>query len=191
MMETKLSSKDIIIATAARLFATQGYHGTGLNQIIKESGSPKGSLYYYFPNGKEELALECINLIRRDLYSILQELMARMPKPVDFMQAFVLNMADAIDASDTDPFVPFSLWVSAETSAVSDSLRAACQAAFAEWKAMIANKLVETGISRERADTMADLSVCLIEGATIMAIVERHSTAIRRVAEHFPVILQE
>lgn len=190
-METeKPSSKDIILETAARLFAKQGYHGTGLNQIIRESGAPKGSLYYYFPKGKEELAIECVNLIRRELQRILQEQMARLPKPVDFLQSFVNNMADSIDASGTDHFVPFSFWAAAETSAVSDSLREACQAAFVEWKDTLAKKIVETGIAQERADEMADLSVCLIEGATIMMIVERNSRAMRRVAKHLPVILR-
>jgi TetR/AcrR family transcriptional regulator, lmrAB and yxaGH operons repressor len=50
----------VIVETAAGLFNKQGFHGTGLNQIIKESQCPKGSLYYYFPEGKVELALEYI-----------------------------------------------------------------------------------------------------------------------------------
>ncbi|MFB9327716.1 TetR/AcrR family transcriptional regulator [Paenibacillus aurantiacus] len=185
-----MSSKDIILETAARLFAKQGYHGTGLSQIIRESGAPKGSLYYYFPNGKEELATACINLIRRGLQRQLEHQMLQLPQPADFMQAFVLDMADRIDASGTDRFVPFGFWAAAETSAVSDSLREACQAAFKEWKDTLANKLVETGVESGRAEEKADLSVCLIEGAIIMAIVERNSRAMRRAAGHLPVILR-
>jgi TetR/AcrR family transcriptional repressor of lmrAB and yxaGH operons len=45
-----------LLGTAADLFQRQGYHGTGLNQILAESGAPKGSLYHYFPEGKEALA---------------------------------------------------------------------------------------------------------------------------------------
>jgi len=36
-----------ILLTMARLIEKQGYHATGLNEIIKDSGAPKGSLYYF------------------------------------------------------------------------------------------------------------------------------------------------
>ena len=49
-----------IIDTASRLFQEQGYRATGLNQILRESGAPKGSLYYYFPDGKEDLAVHAV-----------------------------------------------------------------------------------------------------------------------------------
>lgn len=189
-METaKRSSKEIILETAAQLFAKQGYHGTGLNQIIRESGAPKGSLYYYFPDGKEELAIACVHLIREILQEKLKYQMTRHAKPVDFMQAFVLEMADSVDASGTDNFIPIGFWAAAETSTVSDMLREACQTAFTEWKSLIAGKLIESGISLARAEEMAELCVCLIEGATILTMVERNSRAMRRTAEHMPVIL--
>ena len=38
------------------LLRRQGYGGTGFNEIVARSGAPKGSLYFHFPGGKEELA---------------------------------------------------------------------------------------------------------------------------------------
>ena len=53
-------SKQRMLAKAAELFQKQGYSGTGLKQIIEESGTPRGSLYFHFPGGKEELAVEAL-----------------------------------------------------------------------------------------------------------------------------------
>jgi TetR/AcrR family transcriptional regulator, lmrAB and yxaGH operons repressor len=44
------------IAAIAELFREHGYHGTSYAQIIKASGLGKGSLYNYFPGGKEDIA---------------------------------------------------------------------------------------------------------------------------------------
>jgi TetR/AcrR family transcriptional repressor of lmrAB and yxaGH operons len=40
-----------IIEKTSELLDRQGYHATGLNQIVAESETPRGSLYYYFPAG--------------------------------------------------------------------------------------------------------------------------------------------
>ena len=56
----KTNTKDIFIDTASSLFANQGYHATGISEILKKSNAPKGSLYYYFPQGKEQLAQEAL-----------------------------------------------------------------------------------------------------------------------------------
>jgi len=47
--------KKLVDATAA-LLRRQGYHATGLSDIVAESGAPRGSLYFHFPGGKDELA---------------------------------------------------------------------------------------------------------------------------------------
>jgi len=48
------------LETAERLFRTQGYAATGLTQILQESGAPKGSFYFYFPDGKLQVAREVL-----------------------------------------------------------------------------------------------------------------------------------
>ncbi|HWL11620.1 MAG TPA: TetR/AcrR family transcriptional regulator, partial [Ureibacillus sp.] len=44
----EISTKEKILIAASRLFRKQGYHATTLNQITKESNTPRGSVYYYF-----------------------------------------------------------------------------------------------------------------------------------------------
>jgi len=39
----------------------QGYHGTGLQELVTKVGVPKGSFYNYFPS-KEDFSAEVVRL---------------------------------------------------------------------------------------------------------------------------------
>lgn len=56
-IQRKISSREKIIDTACDLFYRQGYHQTGINQIIEESDVAKATFYSNFKS-KEELCLE-------------------------------------------------------------------------------------------------------------------------------------
>ena len=53
-------TRERILETSGELFRRQGYMGTGVKQIVEEAGAPFGSLYHFFPGGKEELGAETI-----------------------------------------------------------------------------------------------------------------------------------
>ena len=48
-------SRQRLIECAAELFWKNGYSATGINEILKQTGLPKGSFYFYFKN-KDDLA---------------------------------------------------------------------------------------------------------------------------------------
>src|SRR5688572_1470947 len=79
------------------LIEQQGYHGTGLNQIVKESGAPKGSLYYYFPGGKEELVSEAIALFGGSLLERIQGVLTEVKDPAEAVSAIFTNFAKKLD----------------------------------------------------------------------------------------------
>ena len=58
--QMKRDARRRMVVTTAKLLQRQGYNGTGLNQIVAEAEAPKGSLYFHFPGGKEQLAAEAI-----------------------------------------------------------------------------------------------------------------------------------
>jgi AcrR family transcriptional regulator len=67
--------KDRILDTASRLFYDQGYHVTGINQIIDEADIARASLYNHFPS-KTDLLLAYLDRTHeqwfRDLDRFLQ-----------------------------------------------------------------------------------------------------------------------
>src|SRR5258707_13159095 len=55
-------SKGKTLAAAAKLFRQQGYHGTALQDILAAGGTPRGSVYFHFPKGKEEIGEAALTL---------------------------------------------------------------------------------------------------------------------------------
>ncbi len=52
-------TKRELIRAGAELFLRRSFQGTGINDILKTAGVPKGSFYHFFP-GKEEFALAVV-----------------------------------------------------------------------------------------------------------------------------------
>lgn len=47
-----------MLEAAISLMRGSGLSGAGINEIVRESGAPKGSVYYFFPDGKLALVSE-------------------------------------------------------------------------------------------------------------------------------------
>lgn len=60
-------SRERILSCAAKLFAEQGYHGTGVDQLCREVGLGKGALYYHLTS-KEQVLFE---LCRRNVAELI------------------------------------------------------------------------------------------------------------------------
>ncbi|MGO4696754.1 TetR/AcrR family transcriptional regulator [Paenibacillus sp. 2TAB26] len=190
-MSEKHNTRHAILDTAARLFFTQGYHATGLSQIIKESDCPKGSLYYYFPNGKEELALECINCTKELVIEKWRKKFADYEDPAEAVQAFVFDMAEDAEKFDYAGYMPFSFWMAVETSSISEKLRAAGQGVFAAWQNVISERLVQLGMEETRAVEVGVVTVSLLEGALILTLTNRDKQPLLSAAKCLPYIINK
>jgi TetR/AcrR family transcriptional repressor of lmrAB and yxaGH operons len=189
-MSVKPNSREAILKTAAQLFFTQGYHATGLNQIIQESKCPKGSLYYYFPSGKEELAMECINSTKKIVLEKWKEHFNNKKNAMDAIQGFIEGLAEDAAQSDFKGFMPFNFWMAAETSSISDKLRKTCQTVFADWQSFIAEQLGQGGIDADKAKEKAIVIVSLLEGALILTLTNKDTEALLTVSSYIPCIVK-
>lgn len=78
-----MSKRDILLRNAEELILEFGYHQTGVNELIQKTGISKGSLYYYFPKGKEQLfALAVANIIEQELNKISEYCDGKVHKAV-------------------------------------------------------------------------------------------------------------
>jgi TetR/AcrR family transcriptional repressor of lmrAB and yxaGH operons len=188
-LSNKPNTREAILHTASKLFFSQGYHATGLNQIIKDSDSPKGSLYYYFPHGKEELVLTCINRIGEIVAQKIKNHLVSGNNAAEAMEDFILGMAkDAVESS-FEGIVPFSFWLAAETSCISEELRTACKSVFMDLQDVIKKRLLEEGVESNTAADKASVIVSLFEGALLQTLTLRDEQPLLAAAKIIPAIL--
>lgn len=188
-MKAEQPAKNRILITAAKLFQQQGYHATGLNQIVAESGAPKGSLYYYFPGGKEELAVAAIGLIRDEIEGRLRKFLSTIDDPVEAIRALIGQMAREFDQPEYIIHCTVSL-LTLEVSLVSEPLRRACMESGEAWERGFAEKLEQSGYDGERARKLGVLIQSMIDGAMIASLGKGDMEPLRCVAEQIPLILR-
>lgn len=187
-MKNNANTKEKFIETAYKLFEVKGYNATGLNEILRESGAPKGSLYYHFPNGKEELALESINLAGKKIVMNLKAALDRFQNPVEGIMFNINNIAEIIDNSKKMEDMSISL-IALETYDSSEVLRTACEENFAVIENIYVEKLIQYGIDQNKAKDIATAILAMTEGAIVLGLTRGNGQTLREVAKQIPILI--
>jgi TetR/AcrR family transcriptional repressor of lmrAB and yxaGH operons len=174
--------KENLVRTAMRLFRRQGYASTGLQQIVAESGAPKGSLYHYYPSGKEALGEAAIVMAGGMIGEMLSGLAARHGEPESFLRAYCKVMAGWMEESGFHSGCPIATTL-LETAPQSPTITAAGQRAIDAWIDIVAGVLSNGGAERREARTRAQLIIAAMEGALILARIRRSTRPILDVAK--------
>src|SRR6202051_1827690 len=126
-------SKGKTLAAAARLFRQQGYHGTALHDILAAGGSPRGSLYFPFPGGKEEVGETAPTLVGAAVRQAIAHAAETSETAELFLTRIARGMASDLEKSDFSEGCPIAT-TALETAAQSDVLGAATRSAFKKWE---------------------------------------------------------
>jgi TetR/AcrR family transcriptional regulator, lmrAB and yxaGH operons repressor len=171
-MPKKSDSKDRMIAAARRLFREHGYLGTALSDVVTESAAPRGSLYFHFPGGKEELASEVTLLHAGDHIAHINRAAASTSTAGQLIAAVIGRVRDELISSNYREgcaVAPIVL----ESTPASDQLSDATRRAFQDMIATLAARLTEKNVPASRATGLATQAWTSVEGALILSRVLR------------------
>ncbi|HTD04053.1 TetR/AcrR family transcriptional regulator [Undibacterium sp.] len=179
-------ARDRLIQTTALLLQTQGYNSTGLNQVLQESGVPKGSLYHYFPGGKEDLAIAAIEQSALAVQSALQAIVGRHSGLPDSVSAAIDYFIGELESSQFSKGCPVAT-IALEQAGINARIQAACQRAYAAWQAALI-ALFETH-GTPNAEQLADRLLMALEGGLILSRARRDCKALRQIKSELPIYL--
>lgn len=182
------STRDQIIDTASALLERQGYAATGLNQIVRESGAPKGSLYHYFPGGKDEIAVEALQQGAQAVAERIREALIPLDDPGEAIKAYILALAEMQRDSNFLRGAPLAA-VALEAAALNPRLSETIREGYRTWQDAFRDKLARSNFAGGRADRLAGFIVSAIEGAVLLGRVRRSTEPLREVADDLELLI--
>jgi AcrR family transcriptional regulator len=161
-------TRERIIGSSAELFRRRGYNATGMKQIVAEANAPFGSLYHFFPGGKEQLGAEVIRSSGALYMDLFAGIAAQAPDAPSAIADFFSGAAQTLLETDFADACPIAT-VALEVASTSEPLRIATAEVFASWIDDATAYLASAGIEAEQARALALSMLCLLEGAFIFS----------------------
>lgn len=160
------TTRDRIIDSSAELFRRQGYTGTGVKQIVAAANAPFGSLYHFFPKGKEQLAAEVIRTSGQLYIQLFATIAAEAPDALSAVRDFFSGAANTLEETDYADACPIAT-VALEVAGTNEPLREATAQVFDSWIIGATEYFAIAGIQRDTARALAFSMLSLLEGAFV------------------------
>tara|TARA_R110002072_G_scaffold80149_2_gene184354 strand:+ start:10388 stop:10990 length:603 start_codon:yes stop_codon:yes gene_type:complete len=177
------ATRNLLLQEGVASFLVQGYHGTGIKQVLDQARVPKGSFYNYFKS-KEDFGAAAIQHYASCFGEEMTRVMTGAPDPVTGLRSFFETLMGQFEASGyAGGCLIANLGGELEGSEV---CREAIAEAFGDWHRATTDALREgqsLGLVRKdvEAAELAHLLIEAWEGAVIRMKVERSLTPLRRV----------
>ncbi|NDL62826.1 TetR/AcrR family transcriptional regulator [Acerihabitans arboris] len=152
-----------LIAQIAEIFRHCGYEGASLSRITERTGLGKGSLYHFFPGGKDAMAAAALAQVddwfRRRIFQPLER---------DSAPGAINGMWDAVD----EYFLSgqrICLMGAFALDGTRDRFTDAIGAYFTRWISALQRALERAGVDGPAAGELAEDTVAGIQGALTLA----------------------
>lgn len=167
-----------IQGAAGVLFRRHGYSATGLKRIAAEADAPFGSIYHFFPGGKQQLAEDMIRTSGAEYGRMVLAVLDSVPDPVASLMHAFEAAADDLAAADYADACPIGT-VALEVASSNEVLRVATAEVFEEWVGAATRWFGRWVAEPETAQSLAYSMVMLLEGAFMLSRAARDPEPLR------------
>lgn len=163
-----------IVSAALDLMRSRGFDAASMRDIIEAAQAPRGSLQHYFPGGKEQLAIEAIELGSAAVGAVIDEAFARHRTAETAMRWFFDGSATRLVDTDYGFGCPVATIALERASlGAGDPVGDACRAALDDWLQRLATGFAGYGADARRAKRLASVVLAQYEGALLLGRVRR------------------
>src|SRR3954470_7019588 len=160
----------------------RGYAASGLKDISKAGSAPIGSLYHFFPGGKEELAAETLRTSGEAYQALVEAVFDSEDGIVAGVRACFDGAAATLESTDYADACPIAT-VALEVASSNERLRVVTNAVFERWIDAAATRLEEGGVDPERTRDIATVLVAALEGGFLLSRAAKRTEPMRAVGD--------
>lgn len=166
--DTPQPTRERLLDAAADLLHRKGYSATGLSEVTSRAKTPKGSLYFHFPGGKEQLGAEALTVSGNRFYTGIKAVVAGAPDGPKAVRDLAAMLAFGLSTTGYQLGCPIAT-TTLEAASSSPLIREAADAAFASWIGALQERLVADGHDAAAAKKLSTLVLSTLEGAMVLA----------------------
>lgn len=162
------SAREDLLGAAADLFRRRGYEGVGVAELLEVSCAPRGSLYFHFPGGKEQIGVEVIQRVGEATLEQFRGLGKRDISLDAYIDAVFKTTARMVKERGFSGSCPIAA-IAAEYGGSGTPLGDAVRLALTSWETEIAAAAAARGLTRQHAAEFASAFVASMEGAFLLS----------------------
>jgi len=161
-------TRERILLATAELFRRQGYSATGMKQIVAAADAPFGSLYHFFPGGKEQLGAEVVRMAGSFFQELFATIARAAPDPLSAMHEYFAGAAQTLRDTNYEDACPIAT-VALETASTSETMRTATAEVFESWIEAGTRGFIASGLPGDTARELAISMIIALEGAFVLS----------------------
>jgi AcrR family transcriptional regulator len=167
-----------LLTATNELFRRHGYQGTSLKQVTEAAGATIGSLYHFFPGGKDDLTIAAITESGEAYRQLFEVFADAAGDAASAVASFFDGAAEVLEQTDSIDPCPIGT-VAREVASTNEALRQATDRVFLRWIETAASTFESEGIPHLVAEELATMVVATLEGGFVLARARRDATLLR------------
>jgi AcrR family transcriptional regulator len=188
-----------MVAGAADLMSRRGVNATSLREVVRHTGTPRGSIGHHFPRGKLQLIEDAIVFAGAQVSGPLEHL-TREHGAIAGLRAFIALWRKTLEktrfqagcpvlAVAVEQYVNEAMDGDTSDEAAQKRLLDLADGVFVDWQRIMIAALRSDGVAPARARRLAALVVASVEGTVAMCRAARSAQPLEDVRQELELVL--
>lgn len=176
-----------MLISAAEVMRERGAAGVTIDEVLSRSGAPRGSVYYHFPDGRNQILAEALQYAGDAITADIDAAAGR--GAMVLLRQFVEFWEGVLAESDFNAGCPV---VAAAIGCPDDEVQLTAEAGriFAHWRAALTRAFVADGFPESDADSLAVMAIASLEGAVVLCRSTRSTDPLHKVDDQLEFLIK-